>query len=869
MNSAQGYDDSMAFSHKVTQGETLASIAQRFHCKDGNEIYEYELNKEFRKTHPDPNSISPGDVLFIPSPKVKFGLTGKPHTSAFGVRLLIDGHMHIQSNNCAPMPVQWGVLKELIGAISRYTVNSHPKLDRKELAALIAKVMIDPHPAPIILGSLTGIALLPLMPKASIPAAVAVLCATANIMRFGKIGRLPSDLIGSLSVDKLMNTDLRPDDQWIIREPDENITQDEAGNRAELNTLNLKSSLAYKQFIEHTDYYFQGAKKWFMNCALTYDLTAAHYWGKFGIPVTIERSADDFCYINDFVTVGFGIENGVYLRHCFPSTVVPMSTANTRFLYAHALDRAAELSFPDQFHLGGQSLGIDGFPYLDFEENRGAGNSCLSLVNKKYIHLVDPLPGNEKTRMEHYHQKQLFLSEGAAAKHPLEILLFYHYDPRVHYGGSDAAKTARVETLAQAIIKDHAFFTYKFENSGGRSYGNSSIKNRIVLQPDGKLNSIAAWKNILAENQHSNQSVFDRLRQNKKSPTGIYWGIKMYPRLGYAPDDFATYPHLKELYKTCIADDKSCIASNVPLIAHCSDGGMSIADYFNYLRYDYNFVQDLYYPHDAALSFANLYAAPANWKRVLSEFPALKLCLAHFGGMDLWKAIGRFESIDKKFPAPPSGLPANDSKEKALARRYHNWIKPIAEMIQGTSTSTTGATFDNLYTDLAYFYIHEGYREELVDNLAFLLGKYPKLKERLLLGSDWYMVENTDYLLGSYSFHHAMFDVMRLLSKKVNYDTLHQFGVVNQLRFLGILDETGKEMMVEVEQLKEYVKRLSALVQTQGWTSVSNFSEKEPNEISSKASDLLMDLSNGPCIPKSDAIKSENRLLITCKGQNE
>jgi hypothetical protein len=182
-----------------------------------------------------------------------------------------------------------------------------------------------------------------------------------------------------------------------------------------------------------------------------------------------------------------------------------------------------------------------------------------------------------------------------------------------------------------------------------------------------------------------------------------------------------------------------------------------------------------------------------------------------------------------------------------------------------------GKKFENLYTDLAFFYIHEDNRKKFVDNLFFLLNKYPNLKERLLLGSDWYMVELKDFMLGNYSFHLEMFEAMRLLSEKVNYDAWHQFGVVNQLRFLGILDETGKEMKVEVEQLKKYVERVKELIKPESWMINSKSIPRDVNTslIDANTKSLLSELANAPCIPKSDAIKSEGRLLITCKGNNE
>lgn len=88
-----------------------------------------------------------------------------------------------------------------------------------------------------------------------------------------------------------------------------------------------------------------------------------------------------------------------------------------------------------------------------------------------------------------------------------------------------------------------------------------------------------------------------------------FMGIKVYPPLGYNPwptESFEATPKkdmdkVKFLYSFCQTH-------NIPITAHCSDGGFLVDK-----------------------KFANL-SHPDKWSKVLATYPDLRLNLAHFGG---------------------------------------------------------------------------------------------------------------------------------------------------------------------------------------------------------------------------------------------
>jgi len=64
-------DLTMADYHTVEQGECLASIAKKYGFPDYQKIYNHPENSDFKKSHPNPNVVFPGDSIFIPDMEVK------------------------------------------------------------------------------------------------------------------------------------------------------------------------------------------------------------------------------------------------------------------------------------------------------------------------------------------------------------------------------------------------------------------------------------------------------------------------------------------------------------------------------------------------------------------------------------------------------------------------------------------------------------------------------------------------------------------------------------------------------------------------------------------------------------------------------
>lgn len=180
-------------------------------------------------------------------------------------------------------------------------------------------------------------------------------------------------------------------------------------------------------------------------------------------------------------------------------------------------------------------------------------------------------------------------------------------------------------------------------------------------------------------------------------------GVKLYPPLGYRPDD----PALLPLYAYCEAN-------GVPVMSHCSRGG---AHYRGRptarMLADPRAEAQLSDLRGAALA-AHL-ADPDNYVPVLEAYPRLRLCLAHFGGAGDWERY-----LDDPWHA------GSDLRTKS-------WLAKILDLIR------SGA-HEGLYTDISYtLYANEEY----VHLLKVLLAD-ERVRRRVLFGSDFYVVESAE-----------------------------------------------------------------------------------------------------------------------------
>lgn len=163
-----------------------------------------------------------------------------------------------------------------------------------------------------------------------------------------------------------------------------------------------------------------------------------------------------------------------------------------------------------------------------------------------------------------------------------------------------------------------------------------------------------------------------------------FQGVKLYPNLGYYPHD----PVLMQLYE--FLEERG-----VPVLAHCSPGGV--------------------WSRDLSQAEAAEFAHPRHYLPILEKFPRLRVCLAHFGGNEEWE---RHLNIADE----PDGAD-------------QPWVQVIREMIQS-------GKYPGLYTDISYtiFAPRVRYRPfDYFDYLKVLLAD-PQLRQRVLYGSDYYMV---------------------------------------------------------------------------------------------------------------------------------
>lgn len=159
-------------------------------------------------------------------------------------------------------------------------------------------------------------------------------------------------------------------------------------------------------------------------------------------------------------------------------------------------------------------------------------------------------------------------------------------------------------------------------------------------------------------------------------------GVKIYPTLGYGPDHEVL---MQEIYPYMVK-------KKIPLMAHCSPGSVN--------------------KKGISRDKAHAFADPYNYKIVMKTFPDLKVCLSHFGGIGEW----RRHINEPRNPKSPT------------------WLTKIRELIKS-------GKYPNLYTDISYtiFNFHEN-----VPLLKILLED-KEILEKVLFGSDFYMVENEKY----------------------------------------------------------------------------------------------------------------------------
>jgi len=247
--------------------------------------------------------------------------------------------------------------------------------------------------------------------------------------------------------------------------------------------------------------------------------------------------------------------------------------------------------------------------------------------------------------------------------------------------------------------------------------------------------------------------IFNHIATDNKS--GIWAGVKMYPPLGHKPlDELCEY--LPDFYHRCEKE-------KIPILTHCSPGGMITHEAEFYGDFDAaneklreecrrkqheklqmlaietgKTVPILKPGRETYVGFDNTdkkgrieqdyffknYVHPEMWRPVLENFPDLHLCLAHFGG-DEWRR-GPWEEWND---SPPS-----------------EWIKSIIDLTK---------KYKNVYTDISCFNLDKEINDDNEDGrkvrntfnkmLYWMRDRdeYRHLQNKVIFGTDWYLTHLT------------------------------------------------------------------------------------------------------------------------------
>lgn len=215
---------------------------------------------------------------------------------------------------------------------------------------------------------------------------------------------------------------------------------------------------------------------------------------------------------------------------------------------------------------------------------------------------------------------------------------------------------------------------------------------------------------------------------------GGFLGVKLYPPVGFAPWDNVHHrrdlPFAAGLDVALDALYGYCASAESPLLTHTSAA------------------------NEYGLGLHRL-VSPEHWRPVLDRHPTLRLNFGHFGH--------------------DYGVPQTDGpKETAEA-----WIYQAAALIDG---------HPNVYADLSNspLVYDAAYGKRLCALLADVIARYPKVKRRLMYGSDWWLSGlDPDATAAVRQFRAT-------LGGLLGPDGVADLMGRNALRFLGFLDDDGR-----------------------------------------------------------------------------
>lgn len=214
--------------------------------------------------------------------------------------------------------------------------------------------------------------------------------------------------------------------------------------------------------------------------------------------------------------------------------------------------------------------------------------------------------------------------------------------------------------------------------------------------------------------------------------SGLYQGFKLYPPLGYFPFD----KRLKPVYDLALALD-------LPIMVHTEIGMV-------HLKYEIT-EQERYHPFLKTVLpnqkpgvIQQYYTHPLNWECLLNQdllrqfwgpdapdYSRLKVCFAHWGGIDSWHNFLDNAWSDTLVCTTNTTYPSLELDNWHISPKegYKNfsWFSIVCDLMR---------KYPNVYADTSYVMSDTS----LLPMLKMILEADPKIRERVLFGTDFYMV---------------------------------------------------------------------------------------------------------------------------------
>jgi predicted TIM-barrel fold metal-dependent hydrolase len=217
-----------------------------------------------------------------------------------------------------------------------------------------------------------------------------------------------------------------------------------------------------------------------------------------------------------------------------------------------------------------------------------------------------------------------------------------------------------------------------------------------------------------------------------------YFGIKIYPSLGYLP----SHPVLMDVFQVC--EQK-----NIPVTTHCGSGSTSADAKSVRVKGLEKNTEGQWTPLGASnegqvvsLSgndeFERYFNSPARWEPVLEAYPELRLNLAHFGSSPQWESY-------LKTPDNPS-----------------NHVTQTLRLIE---------MYPNVYADISYSFFSLPVLEKLVE----LMQEKDVFRDRFLFGSDFYLILREDDMGDIMNRFHQTFYQNPILYDKLTKENPKRF----------------------------------------------------------------------------------------------